>query len=107
MAGHDVIVRVFRPLWEDMQRAFARVALELGWGPWRVGPSKPNRLLWTRKDDHLYYWLFSPEGELWYVMNTKDQTVMITSSKALAELVSQLPLMFDRSQTETPQHLEE
>ena len=40
-------------------------------------------------------------------MNTKDQTVMITSSKALAELVSQLPLMFDRSQTETPQHLEE
>ena len=41
MAGHDVIVRVFRPLWEDMQRAFARVALELGWGPWRVGPRSP------------------------------------------------------------------
>jgi hypothetical protein len=98
-----------------MQRAFARVALELGWGPWRVGPPKPHRLLWTRraawdpasKDDQIYYWLFSPEGELWYVMNSKDQTVMITSSKALAELVAQLPLMFDRSQTETPKHLEE
>jgi hypothetical protein len=98
MAGHDVIVRVFRPLWEDMQRAFARVALELGWGPWRVEAAKP---LLPKEG------LFSSEGGLWFVLNSKGQPVLITRCKALAELVAQLPLMFDRSQTETPKHLEE
>ena len=89
MALPDVTVRVFRPLWEDMQREFARVVLELGWGPWRVEAS------------------CYPSTEVWRVINSEGHMVMLTRCKALAELVAQLPQMLDRTQTESPKHLEE